>query len=258
MDLRENAQTIIEAGQERPLFVQVELLVQLLRAVAYLHHHGIIHRDLKPENVLVENDQVKLVDLGLSLPAWDAEVEAVQLAGTFTHMAPELWRGEAPSPRSDLYAVGMIAFELLAGHYPFTFEADDLLLLQRDIQETELPRPTDQVEPRLVPVLRRLLSQRPEDRYQDAAEVITALAVALDQPLSTETVTTRESFLQAAPFVGREVELEELWQVLRRAIAGEGSAWLVGGGRVWACAALRRPSPWADHMPSCGRGSPPI
>jgi tetratricopeptide (TPR) repeat protein len=229
MDLRENAHTIIEAGLGQPLSVQVELLVQLLRAVAYLHHHGIIHRDLKPENVLVENDQVKLVDLGLSLPARGAEVEAAQLAGTFTHMAPEMWRGEAASPRTDLYAVGLIALELLTGSYPFTFKRDDLLSLQQDIQETELPRPTDEVEPRLIPVLKKLLSKRPEDRHQDATEVIAALAVALGQPLSAETVTTRESFLQAAPFVGRKPELDQLWQVLRRAIDGEGSAWLVGG-----------------------------
>src|SRR5262245_10335440 len=66
MDLEENAVTIIEAARGRPLLVQVDLLVQTLRALAYLHRHGIVHRDLKPANVLVVHGVVKVLDFGLS------------------------------------------------------------------------------------------------------------------------------------------------------------------------------------------------
>ena len=67
MELLENAPTLIEAGRDRPLSYQIELLVQLLQALAYLHRRGIIHRDLKPDNVLVIDGQVKVLDFGLAV-----------------------------------------------------------------------------------------------------------------------------------------------------------------------------------------------
>src|SRR5206468_5483715 len=93
-----------------------------LRALIYLHRHGIIHRDLKPENVLVVNRQVKVLDFGLSITLGDEGGEAESLAGTLAYMAPELLRGALPSERSDLWAVGMIAYELLVGRYPFAID----------------------------------------------------------------------------------------------------------------------------------------
>ena len=71
MDQAENALTIIEAGANQPIAVQIELLVQTLRALAYLHRHGIIHRDLKPANIVVTGGQVKVLDLGLSVSPSD-------------------------------------------------------------------------------------------------------------------------------------------------------------------------------------------
>ncbi len=227
MDLRESARTIVEAGAEQPLSVQVELLVQTLRALAYLHRHGIVHRDLKPENVLVVDGQVKVLDLGLSILAGAGAGRTDELTGTLPYMAPEMLRGEPVSPQSDLYAVGTMALELLSGRYPFPI--DDVFRLQQQICETALPRPEDEVDERLEPILRRLLAKRPADRYADASDVIEALAEALRERLQVETVSTRESFLQAAPFVGREVELAGLEERLRDAVRGKGGAWLLTG-----------------------------
>ncbi len=89
----------------------------MLQALAYLHRRGILHRDLKPANVLVRDDQVKVLDFGLSSTRTDVSDGGV--SGTLAYMAPELMQGAPASEQSDLYAVGMIAFELFAGHHPF-------------------------------------------------------------------------------------------------------------------------------------------
>jgi tetratricopeptide (TPR) repeat protein len=225
MDLEEGARTITDAGARRPLALQVDLLVQTLRALAYLHRHGIIHRDLKPENILVVGDQVKVLDFGLSVLM--TEREHAQWAGTLRYMAPEAIRGEAPSERCDLYALGMIAYELVTGRYPF--DEANAARLSMEIGDTSLPRPTDAVDRRLRPILERLLAKRPEHRYGDASEVIAAFAVALDLPLIDETVVTRESFLQSAPLVGRDDELAKLISMVRAALDGKGAACLVAG-----------------------------
>ena len=227
MDLEENARTITEAGAAQAIALRVDLLVQMLRALAYLHRHGIIHRDLKPENVVVVGDQVKVLDFGLSLSRDAAERERGGFAGTLQYLAPEMLQGAPPSEQCDLYAVGVIAYELLVGSYPYP--QNSALTLSLEIAGTPLPRPSDPVDSRFRPILERLLAKHPEDRCRDAAEVIAALAVALDQPLAVETVVTRESFLQSAPLVGREEELATLTGILRAAARGRGGAWLVCG-----------------------------
>src|SRR5262249_15978406 len=226
MDLAENALTIIEAGANRPIAMQIELLVQTLRALVYLHRHGIIHRDLKPPNIVVIGDQVKVLDLGLSVSRDDLG-ESAGFAGTLTYMAPELLRGAPPSRQSDLYAVGMIAYELFTGEYPF--KVDSAAQLHEALLNTPLPRPQDPVDSPLRPLLERLLARQPAARYQAAEQVLAALASAFGRPLIVETVATRESFLQTAPLVGRREELARLTTVVRAADAGNGAAWLVTG-----------------------------
>jgi tetratricopeptide (TPR) repeat protein len=227
MDLEENAVPIIEAGRGRPLLVQVDLLVQSLRALAYLHRHGIVHRDVKPENVVVVGGRVKVLDFGLSAYVDSPETTDGSVVGTFPYMAPEILRGEPVGPPSDLYSFGMIAYELLVGEYPFDLK--DTRSLHDHILRTPLPYPEDDLDERLRPVLANLLQKQPSARYSQALDVVRALATALAQPLAIETVATRESFLQAAPFVGRRAEIARLGAVADEVRQGSGSAWLVGG-----------------------------
>ncbi len=118
MILEENAQNIVDAGRAQPLAVQADLLVQCLRALAYLHDYGVIHRDLKPENILVVRGQVKVLDFGLSIRR-DASLEADESwAGTVAFMAPEIIDGQAATVASDLYSFGMLSLELLTGSTP--------------------------------------------------------------------------------------------------------------------------------------------
>ena len=228
MDLQENAQTIVDAGRDLPLLVRADLLVQLLRAMVYLHRHGIIHCDIKPENVVVSGSQVKVLDFGLSVYRDLLGLEAVPLAGTLAYLAPELLRGERPSERSDLYAVGVLAYELFTGRL-LPAGAERALITSGEGAVALLRRPGGDLDPRVQSVVARLLASNAGDRFADASQAIDALAAALAHPFKAETVATRESFLQAAPFVGRQHELEILNQRLRAAAGGHGGTLLIGG-----------------------------
>ncbi len=222
LDLLDQPQTIIEAGRDQARAFKINLVQQLLSALIYLHRHGILHRDLKPNNVLVTAGLIKVLDFGLSVAIEHAEAATV---GSLAFMAPEILQGQPASVASDLYAVGMIACELLLGHHPFDVHDARHLIDQIRSERPDLSaldRPT-------AAVLERLLAKEPAQRYPDASTVIHALSGATEQELWIETPDTRESFLQAAKFVGRAVELKQLIEALSQTQQGQGSAWLIGG-----------------------------
>jgi eukaryotic-like serine/threonine-protein kinase len=101
-----------------------EVLRQTLLALGHAHHEGFVHRDMKPENLLVTNDGiVKVADFGLARAYADGRVtQAGAVTGTVQYLAPEQIRGEPADPRSDLYSLGIVAYELLTGRLPFTGE----------------------------------------------------------------------------------------------------------------------------------------
>lgn len=258
MELLPDAQTLHEAASGTSLETRIDLLVQTLQALVYLHRHGIIHRDLKPGNILVSEGKVKLVDFGLAIKPQES---SNRLAGTFAYLSPEALRNEPPEMASDLYAVGIIAYELLVGRHPF--EANYLAqfisetlhrppdltpLMQLDMrpyEELEAPRsalpdttlhlelPTassatsgsqsrdkSNLGHSMPGVVGKLLAKYPHQRYGDALTVIHDLCDAAGQPAPQETVPIRESYLQAARFVGRERELAVLESALTRMVEG--------------------------------------
>jgi tetratricopeptide (TPR) repeat protein len=266
LEVLENARKITDAGRNQPLEVQVGLLVQMLQALIYLHRRGIIHRDVKPANVLVVDRQVKLLDFGLAVPL--AQQIRAMSSGTPGYLAPEVLQGESPSVLSDIYAVGVIAYELFVGTHPYeqqsprpvpgggsppdwmlkdrssdaggsgseALETDiawligKVLTVEHEVRICEAIEVPDTLEPKLARVLRQLLAFEPRDRFQSADEAITALREATGLSLPEETAITRESFLQAARFVGRERELALFDQALMEAEHREqGHAWLVAG-----------------------------
>ncbi len=222
MTYLENAQTILAARNCRSVPEKVTLLIQMLEALAYLHRRGILHRDLKPDNVLVVGDTVRVLDFGLAA----AKEQATDSVGSWLYIAPEVLLGQPATEASDLYTVGVLAYQLFAGEHPIDRYAADVI---GEILEGEPDWRKLGVGEGLTAVVRTLLAKEPDERYPTANHAIIAFYDALGQSVPQETAVIRESYLQAATFVGRDEEMTQLNQALTQGQAGQGGVWLVGG-----------------------------
>lgn len=206
---------------------KVELLVAVLQALSYLHRRGILHRDLKPPNVLVNADgQVKVMDFGLALHRGDSVTNLHESGvGTLAYMAPELFADEPATIQSDLYAVGVMAYELFVGKHPFKGSNMMSLIMSiaRDIPDTT-SLPYD-----LADFLDKLLSKTANERFDSAEACIRELCKATDFPVPEENASQRASYLQAARFVGRDTELKTLLESLKNTLDNQGTFYLLGG-----------------------------
>lgn len=235
MPLLKDAELFHKAAWERDDLGKVDLLLQMLQALAYIHRRGILHRDLKPGNVLVLTDgQVKVLDFGLAA----TQEESKETIGTLHYMSPEALAGVGATTLSDLYTFGVMTYEVFARKLPLrslsnTAEIiNDILFGEPDLSlipyELDVPQPAKDA-PAFEAIMNRLLAKEPEDRYPDATSIIQVMSAAAGQPVPTETSAIRNSYLQAANFVGRESEMSQLQMALQAALDGQGSAWLVGG-----------------------------
>lgn len=160
-----------------PLDTALDWGLQIARAIQYLHRNGITHRDLKPENVLVGNDGVlKVADFGTALVAgarrltWRNLTESI---GTPDYMSPEQIQGERGDVRSDVYAWGVMMYEMLVGRVPF--EGDNWLAvmaghLRRTPQRIRDLRP--EVSPQIEAVVLKAMRRHARNRYQTAEELV--------------------------------------------------------------------------------------
>ena len=222
MELLDAPQTILQAALGLPLRERGELLLQLLQALKYLHRRGVLHRDIKPANVLVTHGQVKVLDFGLSVQGGQGGLPG----GTLAYLAPEVLNDGPASIASDLYAVGIIAYQILAERYPFSAATLDVLF---DKILSEPPDLSLIDAPEMIRIcVATLLAKQPDGRYGSTAEAIDALAAAFDLPL-VERDDMRESYLHAARFIGREPERALILNALEQAQDGQGAFWMIGG-----------------------------
>lgn len=231
MELLHEAPDILHAGRDTSPQRKLEMLLQLLQALVYLHRRGVLHRDLKPSNILVPlvdgEPVVKLLDFGLAQERTDKPTAEDMAVGTLFYMSPEVLSGGIYTEASDMYGVGLIAYELFAGRYPFMMQTITRMI---DTLKTVMPdENTLPDNPALRAVIMRLLAKEPADRYQDAQEVIEAISAALNVPPPPESIAIRESFLQASEMVGRDFEMYRLGHALEMAAQGRGSVWMLGG-----------------------------
>lgn len=145
------------------------MAVELARTLAVIHARGVVHRDVKASNVMITRDGPRWFDFGLAVELGrGTQVAARQ--GTRTTMAPEAWTGAAPSPRTDVYSLGVLSFEVLTGRAPFSGDAAALEFAHR--QERA---PVAGLGPALDDVLARALEKDPAARFADAGELEAAL-----------------------------------------------------------------------------------
>ena len=224
---------IYKATREGDWRQTVDLLVQVCRALAYMHSREVVHFDLKPGNVLVTDEgQVKVLDFGLA--GARARAGSGRAFGTPSYMAPELAMGGDVDHRADLYCLGIMAYQLLTGRLPF--EGDSVVTLAFHHCYTDLEFDEEQMS--LLPVwlravVERLCSKEPADRFRTANDVIVAISRegGLDYELDTD--ETRESYILSSRFVGRDEELTQINEFVggRRKGRGQLPPMLLVGGQ---------------------------
>ncbi len=180
-DLRESLD-----GKRPPLSYEeiLGIIHQAGEAIAYAHRQGVIHRDLKPENLMLHQGHVTVLDFGLAGPL---DPSAMKTGGTARYLAPELIKGEAASYQSDIYALAVVAYEMLTGTYPYRPEA--LMAGFATGELVEAPVPPSQlrleVTPEVDAVLLKALAIHPSERYDAMTDFLDALNGALSSPGET-------------------------------------------------------------------------
>ncbi len=175
----------LERERQLPLDVALRIAVEAARALEFAHQHGVLHRDVKPENLLLTTDGSTMVaDFGIARP-W-AETggltQSGMVVGTPAYMSPEQAAGErALDARTDVYALGSVLYEMLAGEMPYTGANPQVLLAKRLSEPAPSLRTTRDIPVAIERTVARALARAPADRYATAAEFARALQ-SVDAP----------------------------------------------------------------------------
>jgi eukaryotic-like serine/threonine-protein kinase len=158
----------------------IDIVVQILLATRFAHRRGIIHRDIKPHNVILDEEgRAKVTDFGIARAGASDMTLTGSIMGTAQYLSPEQAQGHAVSESSDLYAVGVVLYELLTGSVPFEGEsAVTVALKQVSVEPTPPSRRNPEVGPALDAVVMRSLAKEPAQRFASADEFIAALQQA--------------------------------------------------------------------------------
>jgi len=197
-------QMLARAG-ELPVTDAVRILSDIGDALDYAHSHGVIHRDVKPENVMLSGRHAMVMDFGVAKAVNEASGQHSQTStgialGTPSYMAPEQAAGDQVDHRADIYALGVVAYEMLSGHPPFAGVSNQQLIAAHITATADLlSKHRPGVPPGIAELVRRCLEKRPADRPQSAREVVNALEGVI-MPGSGETSAPRTMRMPRLPF----------------------------------------------------------
>lgn len=209
---------LIQSNKPLPLIFKLRIIEQLCRALGYAHHNDVVHRDVKPANVIVRPDRVaKLLDFGIAQQETSnvdqSLTPAGSVIGTVPYMAPERSKGATLDGRSDIFATGVLLYQLLTGCLPFTGE--DVVLVNQLLNENYLPLSEYLLDypPALDSILQHSLEKDPADRYQAAEEMaadLYSVIETLKSDYSTQLILHAQNLSAKADFVGARDALVQL------------------------------------------------
>jgi ABC-type oligopeptide transport system substrate-binding subunit len=211
----------------------VHFASQICMALEHAHKSGIIHRDLKPENVLIDAEgNAKLMDFGIARSTASRMTQEGRIEGTVFYMAPELALGQEYDGRSDLYALGVMLYELTTGELPFQ-HGDPVAVISQHVHAPVVPpRAKDSnVPPGLDRLIVQLMEKDPDDRPDDAAQALKALREPglLDISSAEEEQLSTLDRIVRGRMIGREAEFEKARELWHSAAEGTGQILLISG-----------------------------
>ena len=189
-------QLLRERGPLAPA-AAIDIALQILRAARFAHRRGVIHRDLKPHNVILDEEgRAKVTDFGIARAGASDMTLTGSIMGTAQYLSPEQAQGQSVTESSDLYAVGVVLYELLVGKVPFEGETAVTIALQHISRQAPAPSDANPAVPAaLDAIVLRMMAKEPSDRYASTGDAIAALEAvraSLPEPVG-------EHVLAAAP-----------------------------------------------------------
>jgi serine/threonine-protein kinase len=198
---------ILSEKRKLPPDRAVRITLGVLDALSYIHSNGIVHRDLKPENIMVDqNDNVKLIDFGIAGKEGARRLTFAKLSqvmGTPEYISPEQVKGKRGDARSDIYAMGVMLYEMLTGKAPFQGPNPFAIMNDRLMNNPIPPREIDpSISPQLQEIIYRALEREPKNRYATAREFANDLQHQ-DQVGVAERVELRDWKTRRTPWLRR-------------------------------------------------------
>ncbi len=152
----------------------IDIIIQIADALEYIHRYSIIHRDVKPQNVLISGDKVKLTDFSIALlnPALSRKAKEFG-SGTPTYMSPEQIKGQILDKTTDIYSLGVTAYEMLTGLIPFRgTDTNQIKIKHLNFKPTSMRKINPSLSEEVDRIVLKMLEKKPGDRYRDTSELI--------------------------------------------------------------------------------------